>query len=103
MPDPSMQPELEPDTRREAETEAPTAQVNWGTGGVTITMPDVGGSQPSSVTWDGSAATEDSANSRWSSSTTEATGNTLSGVYGTDTYASGSFNENTTRVALTKQ
>ena len=73
--------------------------VHWSDPGVVITLPDVQGSQPTSVTWDDGAALPNG-NGGYESSVTRETNNTISAHYPTGVYAAGGIPHGATRVQM---
>ena len=101
MSDPAMQPEPEdPQLLGDAEPGTVTATMTWGdNGGVSIGLPNVDNSAPSSVNWDGSNTTE--SGGRWTSATSNAT-NSMVAMYGTTRYSNSSIARNAASAVLTK-
>ena len=101
MPDPAMQPEPDPQLLGDAEPDNVTASLSWPTGGgVSIGLPEVDGSGPTSVSWDDGSTTESAG--RYTSTTANAT-NSLVANYDGTRYSNSSIARNATSAELSKE
>ncbi len=102
MPDPAMQPEEDPQLLGDTAPTTVTATMTWSGAGVSIALPNVDEAAPSSVSWDSTNISENSS-SRWTSSTSTVSNNSLSAVYAGGTYSNATISRGATSAVLTKR